>query len=86
MQITADQVKQLREKTGVGMMECKKALADSGGDVEKAIELVGHDAVARMAKGVAPYPLHRWREALDHAQSAGRLGTVKVAFDPRKRG
>ncbi|MHB2023216.1 MAG: zinc-dependent alcohol dehydrogenase [Mycobacteriales bacterium] len=32
------------------------------------------------------YPLHRWREALDHAFSAGRLGTVKVAFDPRSNG
>jgi hypothetical protein len=31
----------------------------------------------------AAYPLYRWREALDHAQSAGRLGTVKVAFDLR---
>lgn len=31
----------------------------------------------------AGYPLHRWREALDHAFSAGRLGSVKVAFDPR---
>jgi threonine dehydrogenase-like Zn-dependent dehydrogenase len=31
----------------------------------------------------ATYPLHRWREAIDHAHSAGRLGTVKVAFDPR---
>jgi threonine dehydrogenase-like Zn-dependent dehydrogenase len=31
----------------------------------------------------AEYPLSRWREALDHAFSAGRLGTVKVAFDPR---
>jgi threonine dehydrogenase-like Zn-dependent dehydrogenase len=59
---------------------------DSRGDFDIAMELVGHDAVARMAKSVAPYPLHRWREALDHAQSAGRLGTVKVAFDPRKRG
>jgi threonine dehydrogenase-like Zn-dependent dehydrogenase len=29
----------------------------------------------------AAYPLYRWREALDHAHSAGRLGTVKVAFD-----
>ncbi|WP_164477949.1 zinc-dependent alcohol dehydrogenase [Nocardioides pantholopis] len=48
-----------------------------------ATELVGHDAVARLAKSVAAYPLHRWREALDHAHSAGRLGTVKVAFDPR---
>jgi threonine dehydrogenase-like Zn-dependent dehydrogenase len=32
----------------------------------------------------AVYPLGRWREALDHAFGAGRLGTVKVAFDPRK--
>jgi threonine dehydrogenase-like Zn-dependent dehydrogenase len=31
----------------------------------------------------AEYPLGRWREALDHAFSSGRLGTVKVAFDPR---
>ena len=51
---------------------------------EIATELAGHDAVARLAKSVAPYPLHRWREALDHAQSAGRLGTIKVAFDPRE--
>jgi threonine dehydrogenase-like Zn-dependent dehydrogenase len=49
----------------------------------KAGDLAGHDAMARMAKTVATYPLHRWREALDHAHSAGRLGTVKVAFDPR---
>jgi threonine dehydrogenase-like Zn-dependent dehydrogenase len=48
-----------------------------------ATELVAHDAVAQLAKSVASYPLHRWREALDHAHSAGRLGTVKVAFDPR---
>jgi len=32
----------------------------------------------------AVYPLHRWREALDHALAAGRLGTVKVAFDPHR--
>jgi threonine dehydrogenase-like Zn-dependent dehydrogenase len=32
----------------------------------------------------AAYPLSRWREAIDHALSAGKLGTVKVAFDPAK--
>jgi threonine dehydrogenase-like Zn-dependent dehydrogenase len=48
-----------------------------------ATELVAGDPVAQLAKTVASYPLHRWREALDHAHSAGRLGTVKVAFDPR---
>lgn len=49
-----------------------------------ATELVAGDPVAQLAKSVATYPLHRWREALDHAHSAGRLGTVKVAFDPRE--
>ncbi len=50
---------------------------------EVALELVAHEAVAQIAKSVASYPLHRWREAIDHAHSAGGLGTVKVAFDPR---
>jgi threonine dehydrogenase-like Zn-dependent dehydrogenase len=49
----------------------------------QGIELAATDAVQQLAKTVATYPLHRWREALDHAHSAGRLGTVKVAFDPR---
>ncbi|MDH2416976.1 alcohol dehydrogenase catalytic domain-containing protein [Nocardioides sp. CER19] len=60
------------------------ASARREGAFARALELVGHDAVARLSKTVAPYPLHRWREALDHAHSAGRLGTVKVAFDPRR--
>jgi elongation factor Ts len=50
MQITADQVKQLRELTGVGMMECKKALAESGGDVEKAIDLLRKSGAAKAEK------------------------------------
>jgi len=38
--ISAEMIKDLREKTGVGMMECKKALAESKGDFEKAIDLL----------------------------------------------
>lgn len=38
MAITSELVKQLREKTGAGMMDCKKALEETGGDFEKAIE------------------------------------------------
>ena len=38
--ITANQVKELREKTGAGMMDCKKVLAETNGDEEKAIELL----------------------------------------------
>lgn len=56
---------------------------DLGSAFDIATRLAGSEAVARLAGSVAPYPLHRWREALDHAQSAGRLGTIKVAFDPR---
>ncbi|GAA4382189.1 zinc-binding dehydrogenase [Nocardioides caricicola] len=59
------------------------ASAQSDEAFTRAIELVATDAVQQLAKTVASYPLHRWREALDHAHSAGRLGTVKVAFDPR---
>ena len=39
MEITAQQVKELRDRTGIGMMECKEALQESGGDIEKAIEI-----------------------------------------------
>ena len=39
MSISASQVKELREMTGVGMMECKKALVETDGDLEKALEL-----------------------------------------------
>ena len=49
---------------------------------EVATGLVAGDAVQRIAKDVVAYPLHRWREALDHAHSAGRLGTVKVGIRP----
>jgi elongation factor Ts len=38
MQITASMVKELREKTGAGMMDCKKALVETSGDMEKAVE------------------------------------------------
>lgn len=40
MEITAGLVKELREKTGLGMMECKKALTETEGNIEKAIELL----------------------------------------------
>ena len=39
-EITAALVKELRERTGAGMMDCKKALTEAGGDMEKAIELL----------------------------------------------
>ena len=40
MSITASQVKELRDMSGVGMMECKKALVETDGDIEKALDLL----------------------------------------------
>lgn len=48
--ITAQTVKDLRERTGVGMMECKKALEETGGDIEKAIEELRKKGLAKAAK------------------------------------
>ncbi len=50
MAITASIVKELREKTGVGMMDCKKALTETGGDFEKAVDLLRQKGLASAAK------------------------------------
>ena len=49
-EITASLVKELREKTGAGMMDCKKALEESAGDVEKAIEFLRIRGLSKAAK------------------------------------
>ena len=49
-EITAAAVKQLREKTGAGMMECKKALTESDGDEEKAINILRERGLASAKK------------------------------------
>lgn len=48
--ITAELVKDLREKTGAGMMDCKKVLTETDGDMEKAIELLRERGIAKAAK------------------------------------
>lgn len=48
--ISATTVKELREKTGAGMMECKKALVDSSGDLEKAVDLLRQKGLATAAR------------------------------------
>ena len=48
--ITADKVKQLRDRTGAGMMECKAALAEANGDMEEAVTLLRKRGLAQAAK------------------------------------
>jgi elongation factor Ts len=50
MQITASMVKELRERTGAGMMECKRALTESSGDMEAAVELMRKSGLAQADK------------------------------------
>ena len=50
MAFTAQDVKALREKTGVGMMECKKALVEADGDMDKAVDFLRERGLAAAAK------------------------------------
>ena len=50
MSISAQVVKELREKTGAGMMDCKKALIDSKGDMEKAVDFLRKSGIAKAEK------------------------------------
>ena len=49
-EISAEQVKQLRDKTGAGMMDCKRALQETDGDVDKAVKLLRLRGLASVAK------------------------------------
>jgi elongation factor Ts len=48
--ITAEQVKRLRELTGAGMMDCKRALQETGGDIERAVQLLAERGMASVGK------------------------------------
>ena len=50
MEVTASLVKELREKTGAGMMDCKKALAETAGDMPKAVDYLRQKGLAAAAK------------------------------------
>ncbi len=74
MEITSAMVKELRDRTSVGMMDCKKALQDTGGNMEKAVDLLRQKGLAKAMKRAD-------REAADglvHAyiHSGGKIGVL----------
>jgi elongation factor Ts len=71
--IAAETVKQLREKTGAGMMECKKALAESNGDIEKAIDLLRQKGLASAQKKAGRTASEGLIESYIHM---GKIGTM----------
>ncbi|MBZ0154731.1 MAG: translation elongation factor Ts [Alphaproteobacteria bacterium] len=50
MTVSAETIKDLREKTGAGLMDCKRALTDAGGDMERAVDLLRQKGLATAAK------------------------------------
>lgn len=50
MKISTQLVKELREKTGVGIMDCKNAIQDAGGDIDKAVEILRKKGIAKAQK------------------------------------
>ena len=57
MAITAEDVRVLREKTNAGIMDCKKALQETDGDVDKAVEYLRKKGIASAEKRIGPYVL-----------------------------
>jgi elongation factor Ts len=74
MSITAQQVKELRELTGAGMMDCKRALEENGGDLEKAREWLRTKGLADAAKRAGKRASEGVVEAYIHLN--GRLGVL----------
>ncbi len=73
-EISAAQVKELRERTGAGMMDCKKALNEVSGDVDKAIDLLREKGLAAAAKKEGRIAAEGIVEAYIHG--GGRIGVL----------
>lgn len=74
MAVTAAMVKDLREKTGAGMMDCKRALTEADGDMERAVEVLREKGLASASKKAGRVASEGLVEAYIHG--AGRIGVL----------
>lgn len=72
--ISANQVKELRERTGAGMMDCKKALTETGGNTEKAIEFLREKGLSAAAKKAGRIATEGVIDTYIHG--GGRIGVI----------
>ena len=79
--ITAELVKNLREKTGAGMMECKKALTETSGDLEKAVEVLRKSGIAKAETRAGRTASQGRIEAYVHDSRIGVLVEVNCETD-----
>ena len=80
MNITADTVKQLRERTGAGMMECKKALVETKGDLDAAAELMRKSGLAKADKKRRASP-RKARSSIERAGNTAVLVEINCETD-----
>lgn len=73
-EISAAMVKELRERTGAGMMDCKKALAETNGDLEKAVDFLREKGLAAAAKKAGRIAAEGLVESYIHG--GGRIGVL----------
>lgn len=79
--ITIDMIKDLREKTGAGMMDCKKALTESKGDFEKAIDILRQKGLASALKKAGRMASEGLIEAYIHMGKIGTLVEINCETD-----
>ncbi|MGE5585419.1 MAG: translation elongation factor Ts [Bacillota bacterium] len=74
MAVTAENIKELRERTGAGMMDCKKALGETGGDMERAVAYLREKGLAKMHKRAGKVAAEGVVEAYIHL--GGKIGVL----------
>lgn len=74
MAVSAEQVKELRERTGAGIMECKQALQENAGDLEKSIDYLRKKGLSKLEKRSSREAKEGMIEAYIH--SGGRIGVI----------
>lgn len=81
MAVSAGLVKELRERTGAGMLDCKKALEETNGDIEKAIDLLREKGLSKAAKKAGRIASEGIVEAYIHGGRIGVLIEVNTETD-----
>ena len=79
--VTAEQVKELREMTGAGVMDCKKVLVETDGNMDKAVELLRERGIAKAAKKASRIAAEGLVEAYIHSGKYGALVEVNSETD-----
>ena len=74
MDISADAVKKLREKTGVGLMDCKEALKESNGDIEKAMDYLREKGLAKLQKRMGKVASEG--SIISYIHTGGKIGAM----------